>query len=124
MPTDFVVEQSENIDPASGWVWRKWASGIAEAWYSHKTVFKADQAWANGWAMSEEMNNLTYPFVFAAVPEMTRTAKGASASAFFVMEQSAQTVAQTGSMRMSQNGAPSASSYTAYLHHSVKGRWK
>ncbi|MDR0514261.1 MAG: hypothetical protein LBG81_03755 [Coriobacteriaceae bacterium] len=121
---DWVVEESVNKDPNNGWVWKKYASGIAEAWYNHFTSFATLIDW-NGWSRSWFFNDIQFPFPFVSLPTLTRTYKPVSdGAACLVFEYGAASLTSTGSMFFGQNWAPSETTIHAYLMHHVSGRWK
>ncbi len=58
---DYIVEQSDNKNPYSGWVYRKWNSGFAECWKGHY----------DGQAVSGRRGiNIDTPFTFVGMPQV------------------------------------------------------
>ncbi len=57
---DYTIEKSENIDPSEGWVWKKYASGIAECWiHININVLEGTNLYA-----------IPYPFEFVNPPSI------------------------------------------------------
>lgn len=65
--TDYITEE----DTANGWTWRKWASGLQEAWYSGSITFSAAGSSVAGWYRSTQ--NVNLPLTFADNATITVT---------------------------------------------------
>lgn len=68
---DWVVEKSSTVDPNEGWVWRKYASGMAEAWIKQYTSQNINIAWGSLYR-SDMVDKVTFPFSFISVPLVHR----------------------------------------------------
>lgn len=71
-PADYVTEEGTS----GSWTYRKWSSGLQEAWYSGSITFSAASSVVNGWNRSTQ--NVTLPLTFAddAVVQVTGAASG------------------------------------------------
>lgn len=71
-PADYVTEEGTS----GSWTYRKWASGLQEAWYSGSITFSAASSVVNGWNRSTQNFNLPLTFADEAVVQVTGAASG------------------------------------------------
>ncbi len=113
---DYVVEQG-----TSGiWIYRKWASGIAELWGSVTQTAKANTAWGDEY-ITPYADKQTYPFAFLSRPyELVTLHPGVSGN---MMMRSQNTTTQTGNYACSKTGANNADQTFIYDFY-VIGKYK
>lgn len=120
--SDFVVASGTSGE----WTYRKWNSGIAECWCSHYSATPINIGWGNGWCRSGFLNDLAFPFAFAAVPVVIRTPRTSSSSyagdGNDIRSYTPATTTRTGLMFFARNG--SNGDCRMYVDHYVVGRWK
>lgn len=71
-PADYITEEGTS----GSWTYRKWASGLQEAWYSGSITFSAASSVVSGWNRSTQ--NVSIPLTFAddAVVQVTGAYNG------------------------------------------------
>jgi hypothetical protein len=113
---DYVVEQG-----ASGiWIYRKWASGIAELWGTYTQTAKANTSWGDLY-MTPYADKQTYPFAFMSRPyEIVTLHPGVSGN---LMTRLANTTTQTGNYACTKTGSNSSNSNFIYDYY-VVGKYK
>lgn len=120
LKVDYVVEEGTS----GGWTWRKWNSGIAEAWYrgNYGTVTLSTQL---GTDIVSATMQLTFPFTFTAVPMCVISFEG-STSGYSELQYpgTVATTAKSQGFRLVRIGTQSISLQNCWFTGYVKGTWK
>ena len=73
LPMAWVIEESDNKDPNTGWVWKKYGDGTAECWFKTvSTAFDVTNKLGNGFYFNSGDSIIIprkYPFSFSEIPE-------------------------------------------------------
>ena len=119
---DYVVEQG-----SSGvWTYRKWASGIVEAWALVSVQIQPSQwtTWGNVYTSGLlDSTDLTYPVAYAVDPILVVTlAPGNNGGWLIPSGRSGGTKANTGAFEVCRGNTSTKTDFTAWLNYYVKGQ--
>ena len=109
---DFVIEQGTSGD----WTYRKWNSGVAEAWGTYSSASKAGSSWISNLWYSDD--NISFPSgVFNSAPLIQLTSRSSQWTAYSYY--SATSTGFTGRFTK-----PNSNASAIYVAIYAKGTWK
>lgn len=117
---DYIVEQGEK----SGWIFRKWSSGVMECWRRLQLTTNVSTAWGNLYTSGAlSAANLTYPYAFTEVPYLNVSLMPFGAGGLIMAPgNSYGSATQTGAFEITRGSSITNASYLIAYH--AVGRWK
>lgn len=118
---DYIIEQSVNVNPDNGWVWRKWASGIAECWMNLNISVALGSVLSNTLAYSGQFALPQYPFAFIETPNWAIDITHGSYGTWAMVRGVSATSPGTCQIQAGSSSTIAATGYTIAIQ--AKGRW-
>ena len=118
---DYIIETGTN----SGWLYRKWKSGIATCSKIHSITTSVQTAIdeSNLYQNTSDIGAISYPFTFKSVPTETATIQSPSGMVWLAAAKSVNTTSKSAKYNIiSADKLASSTTYKISIH--VEGFWK